>query len=111
MSVQSFAVLGQTPVESTADTQRFRMVLPRAKETVFEVRELRQGETQIMVGDVDEILLAQLAKSGISAASLEKALKPISTRKPSGQDSSGIERPYRASATPSDRIRNACART
>ena len=68
---------GQTPVESTADTQRFRVVLPQAKETVFEVRELRQGETRIMLGDVDEVLLAQLAKSGISAASLEQALKPV----------------------------------
>jgi hypothetical protein len=68
---------GQTPVESTADTQRFRLVLPPAKETVFDVRELRQGETRIMVGNVDAVLLAQLAKSGISAASLEQALKPV----------------------------------
>jgi hypothetical protein len=68
---------GQTPVESTADAQRFRVVLPPAKETVFEVRELRQGETRIMLGDVDQVLLAQLAKSGISAASLEQALKPV----------------------------------
>jgi hypothetical protein len=80
---------GQTPVESTADTQRFRLVLPPAKETVFEVRELRQGETRIMVGDVDEILLAQLAKSGISAASLEKALKPILDKK---AEQSGLQR-------------------
>jgi len=68
---------GQTPVESTADAQRFRVVLPPAKETVLEVRELRQGETRIMLGDVDQVLLAQLAKSGISAASLEQALKPV----------------------------------
>jgi hypothetical protein len=68
---------GQTPVESTADTQRFRVVLPQAKETVFEVREVRQGETRIMLGDVDEVLLAQLVKSGMSAATLEQALKPL----------------------------------
>lgn len=37
---------GQTPVESTVDTQRFRVVLPSAKETVFEVRELRQLDEQ-----------------------------------------------------------------
>ena len=72
---------GQTPVESTADTQRFRVVLPQARETVFEVRELRQGETRIMLGDVDQVLLAQLAKSGISAPTLEQALKPVLDKK------------------------------
>jgi len=72
---------GQTPVESTVDTQRFRVVLPSAKETVLEVRELRQGETRIMIGNVDEMLLAQLAKSGISAATLESALKPLLNKK------------------------------
>jgi hypothetical protein len=72
---------GQTPVESTADTQRFRVVLPQAKETVFEVRELRQGETRIALGEVDEVLLAQLAKSGVSAATLEQALKPVLDKK------------------------------
>jgi hypothetical protein len=72
---------GQTPVESTADTQRFRVVLPQAKETVFEVRELRQGETRISLGEVDQVLLAQLAKSGVSAATLEQALKPVLDKK------------------------------
>jgi hypothetical protein len=68
---------GQTPVESTVDTQRFRVVLPTAKETVFEVRELRQGEVRIQIGNVDEMMIAQLAKSGMSTATLEKALKPV----------------------------------
>lgn len=68
---------GQTPVESTADTQRFRVVLQPGKETVFEVRELRQGETRIMIGNVDDVLLARLAQSGVSAAALERALKPV----------------------------------
>jgi hypothetical protein len=72
---------GQTPVESTIDTQRFRVVLPSARETVLEVRELRQGETRIMIGNVDEMLLAQLAKSGISVATLERALKPLLDKK------------------------------
>jgi chaperonin cofactor prefoldin len=89
---------GQTPLESTADTQRFRVVLPTAKETVFEVRELRQGETRIMIGDVDEMLLAQLAKSGVSAAALEKALKPILDKK---AELSGLER--RSEALQSER--------
>ena len=72
---------GQTPVESTVDTQRFRVVLPPARETVFEVRELRQGEVRIQIGNVDELLIAQLAKSGMSAATLEKALKPVLDKK------------------------------
>ncbi len=68
---------GQTPIESTADTQRFRVVLPPGKETVHEVRELRQGETRVPVGDVDEVMIAQLVKSGVSSAALEGALKPV----------------------------------
>lgn len=68
---------GQTPVESTPDAQRFRVVLPPGKETVHEVREMRQGETRIMIGDVDEVMIAQMVKSGISAAALEGALKPV----------------------------------
>ncbi|HEU4939802.1 MAG TPA: carboxypeptidase regulatory-like domain-containing protein [Vicinamibacterales bacterium] len=68
---------GQTPVESTTDAQRFRVVLSPGKETVHEVREMRQGETRIMVGDVDEVVIAQLVKSGVSAAALEGALKPV----------------------------------
>ncbi len=68
---------GQTSVESTADAQRFRVVLPPGKETVHEVREMRQGETRIMVGDVDDVMIVQLVKSGISGAALEGALKPV----------------------------------
>jgi hypothetical protein len=70
-------VEGQTPVESTADAQRFRVVLPAGKETVHEVREMRQGDTRILVGNVDEVIIAQLVKSGISAAALEGALRPV----------------------------------
>ncbi len=72
---------GQTPVESTADAQRFRVVLPTAKETVLEVRAVRQGETRIQVGNVDEVLMAQLVKSGVPAGALESALKPVLDKK------------------------------
>jgi hypothetical protein len=72
---------GQTPVESTADAQRFSVVLPRGKETVFEVREVRQGETRINVGNVDPSHIALFVKSGISAALLERSLKPILDKK------------------------------
>ena len=70
-------VEGQRPAESTVDAQRFRVILPPGQETVHEVREMRQGETRIMIGNVDEVMIAQLVKSGISAAALEGALKPV----------------------------------
>jgi hypothetical protein len=84
---------GQTPVESTADTQRFRVVLQPGKETVFEVRELRQGETRIMIGNVDDVLLARLAQSGVLAAALEGALKPVLDKK---AELAGLERRMQA---------------
>jgi hypothetical protein len=71
----------QTPVESTADAQRFRVVLPSAQETSFEVREVRQGETRIMIGNIDQVVLAQFVKSGMSAAALERELKPVLDKK------------------------------
>lgn len=74
-------VEGQTPVESTPDAQRFRVVLQPGKETVHEVREMRQGETRILIGDVDEVTIAQLVKSGLSASALEGALKPVLDKK------------------------------
>ena len=42
---------------------------------------MRQGETRIMVGNVDQVMIAQLAKSGVSAAALEGALKPVLDKK------------------------------
>ena len=72
---------GQTPVESTANAQRFRVTLPVAKETAFEVREVRQGEARIAIGNVDEALILRLAKSGIPAAALERSLKPVLDKK------------------------------
>jgi hypothetical protein len=92
---------GQTPVESTVDTQRFRVVLPQAKETVFEVRELRQGEVRIQIGNVDEMLIAQLAKSGLSAATLENALKPVLDKK---AELAGLERRLEALQSERDTI-------
>jgi len=92
---------GQTPVESTADTQRFRVVLPPAKETAFEVRELRQGETRIMIGNVDDALMARLAASGISAAALEKALKPVLDKQ---AELAGLERRSQALQNERDTI-------
>jgi hypothetical protein len=72
---------GQTPVESTADAQRFRVVLPVAKETVLEVREVRQGEAGVTIGDVDDTLMTRLVQSGVSSAALEAALRPVILKK------------------------------
>ncbi len=72
---------GQTPVESTADAQRFRIVAPTAKETVQEVREVRQGQSSVTIGDVDDRLLTRLVQSGVPAAALEAALRPVIDKK------------------------------
>lgn len=83
----------QTPVESTVNAQRFRVVLPTAQETVLEVREVRQGTATISVGNIDQALIARLAKSGISAAALERELKPILDKK---AELSEVERRFEA---------------
>jgi hypothetical protein len=72
---------GQTPVESTTDAQRFRVVLPTAKETVLDVREVKQGESRIMIGNVDDVLVARLVQSGVPASALEAALRPVIAKK------------------------------
>jgi DNA repair exonuclease SbcCD ATPase subunit len=89
---------GQTPVESTADAQRFRVVLPPAKETPLEVRELRHGESQVMIADMDSAMIALLSTTGMPAAALEQALKPILAKK---AELAGIER--RVEALQNDR--------
>ena len=68
---------GQTPVESTAAAQRFRVVLPTAKETVLDVREVRQGDARVTIGDIDDAQIAVLVQGGIPAAPLETALRPV----------------------------------
>jgi hypothetical protein len=68
---------GQTPVESTAAAQRFRIVLPTGKETVLDVREIRQGESRVTIGDIDDAQIAVLVQGGIPAAPLEAAFRPV----------------------------------
>lgn len=72
---------GQTPVESTAGAERFRLAIEPGKEAALDVREIRQDETRILIGNVDDELIARLAQSGVSAAALEKALKPVLDKK------------------------------
>jgi hypothetical protein len=72
---------GQTPAESTTDAQRFRVVLPVAKETVLDVREVRQGQSSVMISNIDDLVLTRLVQSGVQASALEAALRPIITKK------------------------------
>jgi hypothetical protein len=83
----------QTPVESTVNAQRFRVVLPPAQETVLEVREIRQGAATIMIGTIDELFLTRFAKAGLPAAALERALKPVLDKK---AELSVVERRFQA---------------
>ena len=66
---------------STADAQRFRVVC-RCEER-DRARRARdpQGESRVTLGDHHEALIAQLAKSGMPAAALQQALKPLIDKK------------------------------
>jgi chromosome segregation ATPase len=44
---------------------------------VLEVREVRQGESRISITDMDDALIARLVQSGVPAATLEGALRPV----------------------------------
>jgi hypothetical protein len=68
---------GQTPIESTPDTQRFRVVVEPKKEAELVVREIRSGESRVTLGNINTLTIAQLAQSGVPAAALEQALKPL----------------------------------
>lgn len=68
---------GQTPVESTADAQRFRIVLPTAKESVLEIREIRQVESSLFLSEMNTQTIEALTATGISVAVIEKAMKPV----------------------------------
>lgn len=68
---------GQTPAESTSDFHRFRVVVDPRKEATLAVREAREGETRLSVGDVNDAFFTQLAQSGIAPADLQNAFKPI----------------------------------
>lgn len=72
---------GQSPVETTANTERFRVVLEPKAESTLVVQEIRPGHAQIMVGDIDEAFIARIAQSGVSAAALQAALKPVIDKK------------------------------
>jgi len=72
---------GQTPAESTVDAQRFRVAVPTGKETVLDVREVRQGGTRITIADADDALITRLVQSGVPSSALETALRPVIAKK------------------------------
>ncbi|CAN5747455.1 hypothetical protein BH18ACI5_BH18ACI5_05420 [soil metagenome] len=72
---------GQKPAESTPGAERFRMTVEGGKEAKLTVTEVSQGAAQIRVGEVTDALIAQLGASGVSAAELERALRPVIEQK------------------------------
>jgi hypothetical protein len=68
---------GLTPAESTADTHRFRIVVDARREAELVVREVRNLESRVSVGNVSDVLIAQLTQAGVPAAALQQALKPL----------------------------------
>ena len=72
---------GQKPAESTAGAERFRVTVDSGKEQHLQVVEVRTGTSQILVGDVTDAVFAQLTASGVAAADLERALRPVLDKK------------------------------
>lgn len=68
---------GQTPAETAVDAQRFRLVVEPGKEATLAVREVMPGTARVSIGQINSAMIAQLAASGISAAELERVLKPV----------------------------------
>ncbi len=68
---------GQTPVESTPDAHRFRVVVEPRKEVTLVVKEERAGETRVAINDFMDSLGAQLVVAGASSEALQRALAPL----------------------------------
>ena len=80
---------GQTPVESTPDAHRFRVVVEPQKEVTLVVKEERAGETRVAVSDFMDSLGAQLVIAGGSSEALQRALAPLVAKR---SELSAIER-------------------
>jgi hypothetical protein len=70
-------VAGQGPAEETPDTQRFRLNVPSKQEALLVVRDIKDGETRVVIADMDDKVMARLSAGGISADALQKAMAPI----------------------------------
>jgi hypothetical protein len=80
---------GQTPVESTPDAHRFRVVVEPRKEVTLVVKEERAGDTRVAVGDFMDSLGAQLLVAGGNSEALQRALAPLVAKR---SELSAIER-------------------
>jgi hypothetical protein len=72
---------GQSPVESTAGADRFRLTVDAGKEAVLTVRETQAGESRFSTSDVSEAWMTTVVSSGLPAAELERALRPVIERR------------------------------
>jgi hypothetical protein len=66
-----------TPVETTPDAYRFRVMIDPKKEATLTVREARTGETRVSVSDFLDSLNSQLVVSGAGSDALQRALAPL----------------------------------
>jgi hypothetical protein len=66
-----------TPVETTPDAYRFRVVVDPKKEATLTVREARTGETRVAINDFLDSLNSQLVVSGAGSEALQRALAPV----------------------------------
>jgi chromosome segregation ATPase len=57
------------------------VIVDPGKEATLGVREVMAGTSRLAISDVTEQLIVQLAASGLPAAELERALKPVLDRK------------------------------
>jgi hypothetical protein len=66
-----------TPVETTPDACRFRVVVDPGKEATLTVKEARTVETRVSVNDFLDSLSSQLVVSGGGSEALQRALAPV----------------------------------
>lgn len=83
---------GQTPAEATPDTQRFRLTVDSKREGSLVVRDTRLGETRVMLTEMTDAIVMEIAGKGISLDALQKALKPVLDKK---AEVAGYERQIR----------------
>jgi hypothetical protein len=78
-----------TPVETTPDAHRFRVVIDSRKEATLTVKEARALETRVSVSDFLDSLNSRLVVSGADSDALQRALAPLVAKR---SEVAGIER-------------------
>jgi hypothetical protein len=84
---------GTTPIESTAQAHRFRVVVEPKKEVSLSVREAVTLASDITLTDFTDEMMVRLVASGLPAAEMERALRPLLAKK---AELAGIERRLQA---------------